>query len=72
MLLQVKETGHLVKISEVVQLIDPTVEEIHGREQAGEEEQDVAAYHKKNLVFPSGETLPRCWVDANYRDTEVN
>jgi hypothetical protein len=72
MLLQVKETGNLVKISEVVQLIDPNVEEIHGREQAGEEEQDTVAYHKKNLVFPSGETLPRCWLDANYRDTEVN
>jgi hypothetical protein len=70
MLLQVKETGNLVKISEVIQLIDPNITEIQGKEQAGEEEQDKVAYQKKNLIFPSGETLPRCWLDANYQNEQ--
>jgi hypothetical protein len=23
------------------------------------------------LLFPSGEGLPRCWVDVHYRDKEL-
>jgi hypothetical protein len=66
MFLQLKDTGDLVEILEVKELIDPNNDTVRAQSQVGEEEQDPASYHKENLVFPSGETLPRCWVDANY------
>jgi hypothetical protein len=34
----------------------------------GQEEQDPETFMKQNLVFPSGENLPLCWLDANYRN----
>jgi hypothetical protein len=40
---------------------------VQARLHGGEELQDPAAYAKDDLVFPSGEALPRCWVDAQYR-----
>ncbi|MBD6619422.1 acetyltransferase [Komarekiella sp. 'clone 1'] len=67
MLLQIKQSGELVEIEEIQELIDPNNDVIHGREQQGEEEQPPESYKKENLVFPSGEDLPRCWLDADYR-----
>jgi hypothetical protein len=29
--------------------------------------QDPAEFPKAELCFPSGENLPRCWIDPNYR-----
>jgi len=37
-----------------------------GRLQAGEELQDPTALNKAELSFPSGESLPRCWLDPHY------
>ncbi|MBU7586502.1 MAG: acetyltransferase [Nostoc sp. TH1S01] len=68
MLLQVKNTSDLVKITDVQELIDPNVNVVHGQDQEGQEEQDIDTFAKENLVFPSGESLPRCWLDANYRE----
>lgn len=67
MFMQEKETGTLVKVMEVDELIDPLQTSIKARKQAGEEEQSLAPYEKSNLTFPSGEALPRCWVDPNYQ-----
>jgi hypothetical protein len=67
MLLQDKETGNLVEVMDVQSLINPADDEIVIRAQAGEEEQDPEPLQKQNLSFPSGEDLPRCWLDANYR-----
>ncbi len=67
MLLQVKDTGTLVEILKIEELIDPNNDVIHGQKQQGEEEQDPEPIKKENLVFPSGESIPRCWVDANYQ-----
>ncbi len=69
MLLQDKRTGNLVEVMDIQLLIDPNESEIVVQVQAGEEEQDPAPNKKNNLIFPSGEVLPRCWLDANYRDT---
>jgi hypothetical protein len=33
----------------------------------GEELQEPHHFSKAELTFPSGEALPRCWVDAQYR-----
>ncbi|MER3435204.1 MAG: acetyltransferase [Leptolyngbya sp. ERB_1_1] len=68
MLLQEKETGNLLEVLDVKLLIDPNEEMVPARDQAGQEEQDPEKYTKTGLVFPSGEALPRCWVDANYRN----
>ena len=69
MLLQDKQTGHLVEIHDFEALISPLKSTIPGRLQAGEEEQDPEEYDKQQLVFPSGESLPRCWIDENYKDS---
>jgi len=68
MLLQDKRTGNLVEIKDFNALIDPFEQEIVIQIQAGEEEQDPESLQKKNFIFPSGEELPRCWLDANYKD----
>jgi hypothetical protein len=67
MFLQTKDRGVLVEVMDVTELIDPLKPHIHGRVQAGQEEQDPEEFAKGDLVFPSGETLPRCWQDADYQ-----
>jgi hypothetical protein len=67
MLLQIKNTRDLVKVNDIQELIDPYSDIVHAQDQEGQEEQDTESFKKENLVFPSGESLPRCWVDANYR-----
>ncbi|MBG1267886.1 acetyltransferase [Nostoc sp. WHI] len=68
MLLQVKDTGELVKILEIQELLDPNSGVVHAQDQEGQEEQQPDSFKKENLVFPSGEDLPRCWLDADYRN----
>lgn len=68
MFLQSKERGILVEVLDVKNLVDPVQDKIHVQVQAGEEEQEPEEYAKTDLVFPSGENLPRCWVDADYRN----
>lgn len=67
MYLMHKPSGDLVEVLTVDQLFDPFQREISGRFHAGEELQEPAAFAKSELVFPSGEYLPRCWVDPNYK-----
>lgn len=67
MFLQRKQNGVLVKILDTTALIDPLKDSIPGRVQEGQEEQEAEQISKNELVFPSGENLPRCWVDADYR-----
>ena len=57
----------LVEILDLGALFDPCVGEVSGRFHAGEELQDPAVFRKAELAFPSGEPLPRCWLDADYR-----
>ena len=69
MYLRNKENGDLVEVLDITAMVDPCRDEISGRYHAGEELQDPAPFKKSTLGFPSGEELPRCWVDANYKDT---
>jgi hypothetical protein len=71
MLLKNKQSDVLIEIEEVEMLINPIETKISGRSQSGQEEQDPEDYAKESLVFPSGEDLPRCWVDIDYRHTQV-
>lgn len=66
MLLLNKETGSLVEIDDLLTLINPNQSEVVARSQSGQEEQDPEPMAKMDLVFPSSENLPRCWVDVNY------
>lgn len=67
MFLQDKQTGTLVEILNPEALFNPAESAIMAKVQEGQEEQDPAPFQKEGLVFPSGENLPRCWVDADYR-----
>jgi hypothetical protein len=67
MLLQNKENGTLVEILDIQEVISPVHAEIMIQVQSGQEEQDPEPISKQNLIFPSGESLPRCWIDADYQ-----
>ena len=68
MFLKDKSNGDLVEVLELAMLFDPNRAEIKGRYHAGEEMPEPAVFKKATLVFPSGEALPRCWIDAHYKD----
>jgi hypothetical protein len=67
MYLMHKPSGDLVEILNLDALFDPFKGEINGRFHAGEELQEPASFSKSDLVFPSGEYLPRCWIDPAYK-----
>lgn len=67
MFLKHKPTGDLIEVMDPRQMHDPLSAVVLGRLQAGEEVQEPEEFSKKDLVFPSGETLPRCWLDSQYR-----
>ncbi|MEL6138831.1 MAG: acetyltransferase [Cyanobacteria bacterium J06628_6] len=67
MFLQHQPTGDLVEILSLDDLWDPFSKKIKGRFHAGEELQDPEDFTKSHLVFPSGESLPVCWADPDYR-----
>lgn len=69
MFLKNKQTGDLIEVLDIEELFNPNKNEVSGRDQAGQEEQEKASFEKKELIFPSGESLPRCWMDANYTTT---
>jgi hypothetical protein len=71
MLLKDKQSDALIEVEDVGMLVNAGEAAVSGRSQLGEEEQDLEDYVKASLMFPSGEDLPRCWVDLDYRHTQV-
>ena len=67
MFLKTRQDGSLMEVLNLRQLFDPFAGSVDGRLHTGEELQDSEAFAKGELLFPSGEALPRCWVDAGYR-----
>jgi hypothetical protein len=57
----------LFEVLDIKQLFDPFSTTVNGRLHCGEEMQDPETYAKADLFFPSGEALPRCWVDPHYQ-----
>ena len=55
-----------MEVLELHQLFDPFAKRVLGRLHAGEELQDPESILKGDLQFPSGETLPLCWLDPSY------
>jgi hypothetical protein len=68
MFLKIRQDGSLMEVMNLKQLFDPFASGVDGRLHAGEEVQDLETFQKNELQFPSGEALPRCWVDAAYRE----
>lgn len=71
MLLKQRTSGHMIEVVNLIDLIDLNSDEVLGRVQEGEEVQDPDQYRKQDLVFLSGEELPKCWSDPHYRDDEL-
>ena len=69
MYLKHEMSGDLIEVVAVQDLVDPCAEAISGRRHAGEELQDPESFPKTELKFPSGEALPRCWLDPAYKLT---
>ena len=67
MFLRQKNTQKLVEVLGLADLFNPMHNSIVGRHHAGEEMQDAEKFAKADVEFPSGEALPRCWVDPEYR-----
>jgi len=67
MFLKVKANNDLVEVLSTKDLFDPYLGDIVGRYQRGEEVQDPEKFAKADLLFPSGEALPQCWIDPHYR-----
>jgi len=67
MFLRDKNSGDLVEVMDVTALLDPTVDSVTASRHAGEEKGDPVATAKASLTFPSGESLPLCWLDPHYR-----
>ena len=72
MFLKHKDTGKLVEVLGLRDLFNPMHDVLIGRYHAGEELQDPEQFRKGNLVFCSGEALPKCWTDVHYRDDEAH
>jgi hypothetical protein len=71
MFLKQRSNGHLLEIMDVSDLFNLLHEEILARSHSGEEVQDPEMFKKSDLIFLSGEELPRCWTDPHYRDDKI-
>ncbi len=72
MFLKNRTNGEMIDITDNSELTDVYQNSVIGRYQAGEELQDAVIVNKADLVFLSGEELPRCWTDPHYRDDKFN
>ncbi|MGB3237534.1 MAG: acetyltransferase [Geitlerinemataceae cyanobacterium] len=72
MFLKHKQTGVLIEVLGLEELSDPSNDKIKGRSHAGEELQGPEAFPKSALIFPSGEALPVCWLDAQYKEHQAS
>jgi hypothetical protein len=67
MYLMQKDSEKLIEVLSLNDLFNPNHHNIVGRFHAGEELQDAETFGKDQIKFPSGEPLPQCWLDSNYR-----
>jgi hypothetical protein len=67
MYLKHKTSHKLVEVLQVQELFDPCKNGVTGRYHAGEELQEPETFRKVELIFPSDEALPKCWLDPDYK-----
>lgn len=71
MFLKEKSSRHLVEVLNLTALFDPLQPRFEGRYNHGQDVPDPELFDKAGVAFPSGEELPRCWLDTHYRDNEL-
>ncbi|MCJ8319010.1 MAG: acetyltransferase [Colwellia sp.] len=67
MFLKSRNNDNMVDVSRMRDLTNLYRAKVLGCYQNGEELQDQQEFDKSDLVFLSGEELPKCWTDPNYR-----
>ncbi|MEA1890734.1 MAG: acetyltransferase [Pseudomonadota bacterium] len=68
MLLMEKNSGHLIEVLDPTEVFDPFKDSFTGRLDFGEDVAEPENFKKVGVSFPSGESLPKCWMDPHYRD----
>ncbi|MEW7979373.1 MAG: acetyltransferase [gamma proteobacterium symbiont of Phacoides pectinatus] len=63
--------GRMVEVLGLNDLFNPMHAQLVGRYHVGEELQEPEKFTKSDLVFLSGEALPKCWLDRHYRDHDL-
>ena len=71
MFLKDVSNDHLVEVLNISDLFNPFNTDVEGRYHYGEEVQEPERFKKSNLIFLSGEKLPKCWIDQHYRNNEL-
>lgn len=59
-------TGDLVEVLDLPDVINPNSPTIRARSYINDTVQKPENFLKAELVFPSGESLPLCWIDSQY------
>ncbi|MBL4764597.1 MAG: acetyltransferase [Colwellia sp.] len=67
MFLKSRNNGDMIDVSRIRDLTNLYHDKVVGCYQTGEELQDPQEFNKSELVFLSGEDLPKCWTDPKYR-----
>lgn len=70
MLVKNREDNTLIQVIDYEELIDPFQKSIQGKQKAGQEVQPTQSFDKSGLIFPSGESLPECWMDPEYQSKQ--
>ncbi len=61
------KSGNLVEVLDMTALINPSNNVVLGRFHVGEELPEQQSFAKSTLIFPSGEALPSCWQNPEYK-----
>lgn len=67
MFLKNRNNGDIVDVENLCDLTNLFHNKVLGSYQVGEELQDPQEFNKVDLIFLSGEELPKCWTDPKYR-----
>ncbi len=59
-------SDELVEVIDLPDVINPNTPTIRARAHTGEIIQRPENFLKSELAFPSGEALPKCWIDVHY------
>lgn len=70
MFLKLRASGQLVEILTLNDLFNAKHSEVVGRRHCATAVDELEKLKKRDLVFVSGESLPRCWTDPSFRAPE--
>jgi hypothetical protein len=62
-----KPSGELVEVISLSDMINPNTSTIRARAYTEDIIQRAENFLKTEMVFPSGEALPLCWIDSHYQ-----